>query len=76
MRWSMAFCGLGRKVGWRVPVRLRLTGLLLRRCFCVGMTLYVGEDNGKDEIQGSLHCAADDETVRCFGRDDVCGWVE
>jgi hypothetical protein len=25
----------------------------------------------KDEIQGSLHCAADDEAVRCFGRDDV-----
>ena len=27
--------------------------------------------NGKSEIQGSLHCATDDETVRCFGRDDV-----
>src|SRR5258708_5791804 len=26
----------------------------------------------KDEIQGSLHCATDDRTVRCFGRDDVC----
>ena len=26
----------------------------------------------KDEIQGSLHCATDDKTVRCFGRDDVC----
>jgi hypothetical protein len=26
------------------------------------------KDNG--EIQGSLHCAADGETVRCFGRDD------
>ena len=30
-----------------------------------------GNGNGKSEIQGSLHCAADDETVRCFGRDDV-----
>ena len=28
-------------------------------------------DNGKSEIQGSLHCATDGETVRCFGRDDV-----
>src|SRR6266851_4242938 len=28
-------------------------------------------NNGKDEIQGSLHCATDGETVRCFGRDDV-----
>ena len=26
---------------------------------------------GASKIQGSLHCAADDETVRCFGRDDV-----
>jgi hypothetical protein len=26
---------------------------------------------GKDEIQGSLHCATDDETVCRFGRDDV-----
>src|SRR6266849_4716005 len=25
----------------------------------------------KDEIQGSLHCATDDKTVRCSGRDDV-----
>ncbi|MGH9597259.1 MAG: hypothetical protein ACRD3K_10730, partial [Edaphobacter sp.] len=25
----------------------------------------------KGEIQGSLHCAADDKTVHCFGRDDV-----
>jgi hypothetical protein len=24
----------------------------------------------KSKMQGSLHCAADDETVRCFGRDD------
>ncbi len=32
-----------------------------------------GEDNskGKDEIQGSLHSATDDETVRCAGRDVV-----
>jgi hypothetical protein len=30
-----------------------------------------GEGKGKGEIQGSLHCAADDEAVRCFGRDDV-----
>jgi hypothetical protein len=29
-----------------------------------------GTGNGKDEIQESLHCATDDETVRCFGRDD------
>jgi len=29
--------------------------------------------NGKDEIQGSLHYAADDKTVHCFGLDDVCG---
>jgi hypothetical protein len=28
--------------------------------------------NGKDEIQGSLHCAAHDETVSGFGRDDDC----
>jgi hypothetical protein len=25
----------------------------------------------KDEVQGSLHCATDGETVRCFGRNDV-----
>ena len=23
---------------------------------------------------GSLHCATDDETVRCFGRDDAVFW--
>src|SRR6266487_159092 len=33
-------------------------------------------DTNKGEIQGSLHCATDDKTVRCFGRDDVrFGWV-
>src|SRR5216683_1660745 len=33
-------------------------------------------DKNKDEIQGSLHCATDDKTVRCSGRDDVClGWA-
>ena len=26
---------------------------------------------GESEIQGSLHCAMDDKTVHCFGRDDV-----
>ena len=29
-----------------------------------------GNSKGKDEIRGSLHCAANDETVLCFGRDD------
>jgi len=29
---------------------------------------------GKGEIQGSLRCATDDETVRRFGRDDVLLW--
>ena len=24
----------------------------------------------ENEIRGSLHCAVDGETVRCFGRDD------
>src|ERR1700733_7218871 len=24
----------------------------------------------ENEMRGSLHCATDDETVRCFGRDD------
>ena len=28
------------------------------------------------EIQGSLHCAADGGTVRCFGRDDVFFLIE
>ena len=32
-----------------------------------------GKNNGNsnDAIRGSLHCATDDETVRCFGRDDA-----
>jgi hypothetical protein len=29
-----------------------------------------GNDNSKNEMRGSLHCAPDDETVRCSGRDD------
>jgi hypothetical protein len=29
------------------------------------------KNNGKGEILGALHCAADGEVVRCFGRDDV-----
>jgi hypothetical protein len=28
-------------------------------------------EGDKSEMRGSLHCAADDETVRRFGRDDV-----
>src|SRR6267378_8534017 len=33
--------------------------------------------NVKGEIRGSLHCATDDETVCCFGRDDdSLGWEE
>jgi hypothetical protein len=32
-------------------------------------------DNGKSEILGSLHCAAHDEAVSSFGRDDVRWWV-
>jgi hypothetical protein len=28
-------------------------------------------NNGKGEIQGSLHCATDGGAVRRFGRDDV-----
>ena len=37
------------------------------------MTGSKGTSNNKDksEIQGFLHCATDDETVRRFGRDDV-----
>jgi len=32
--------------------------------------------NGKDGMRGSLHCAAHDETVNGFGRDDgLFGWV-
>jgi hypothetical protein len=30
----------------------------------------------KSKMQGSLHCAADDETVRCFGREDDFFWGE
>jgi hypothetical protein len=30
-----------------------------------------GKNNGKSEIQGSLHCAADDDAVRSSSRDDV-----
>jgi hypothetical protein len=30
-----------------------------------------GNDKCKDEMQGSLHCAAHDSTVRRFGRDDT-----
>ena len=29
---------------------------------------------GKGEIQGSLHCATDDEAIRRFGRDDGSLW--
>ena len=29
-----------------------------------------GKDNGKCKMRGSLHCAAHDETVSSFGRDD------
>ena len=28
------------------------------------------ESKDKGEMRGALHCATDDETVRCFGRDD------
>ena len=28
-------------------------------------------DKGKSEMRGSLHCATDDDTVRCSGRDDA-----
>jgi hypothetical protein len=31
-----------------------------------------GKGKDKSEIQGSLPYAADDETVRRFGQDDVC----
>jgi hypothetical protein len=33
-----------------------------------------GKGKNKGEIRGSLHCAADGETVRRFGRDDGCLW--
>src|SRR5260370_12162512 len=34
---------------------------------CLGSPVF----SAASKIQGSLHCAADDGTVRCFGRDDV-----
>ena len=39
-----------------------------------GMSYEVGANgNSQDEMRGSLHCATDGETVRCFGRDDASG---
>ena len=32
---------------------------------------HLNSSEDKYEIRGSLHCAANDEAVRCFGRDDV-----
>ena len=34
----------------------------------------ISNSNSKDEMRGSLHCATDDETVCCFGRDDTGFW--
>ena len=36
-----------------------------------GGSPFSDKNNSKGEIQGSLHCAADDKAVRCFGRDDI-----
>jgi hypothetical protein len=65
-------CGLvwlkREKSGWRLrkegPGLKPLRSHPKSNCNCRG--------NGKGEIQGSLHYAADDKTVRCFGRHDVC----
>ena len=44
------------------------------RFAAVEMTIFArwqkSTSNGKDEMPGFLHCAAHDEAVSCFGRND------
>jgi hypothetical protein len=60
--WA-AVCGTAEAV----PFRFGPTAKVLR--FRIGMRRR--ELCSASKIQGSLHCAADGGTVRCFGRDDV-----
>src|SRR6266851_5622274 len=46
----------------------------MSRLWWVGKSKSKSKNNG--EIQGSLHCALDGETVQRFGRDDVLLWGE
>jgi hypothetical protein len=49
-------------------IEVTLAAVLYLSVLALG-ELLLGVSGG--QIQGSLHCAADDGAVRCFGRDDV-----
>jgi hypothetical protein len=66
--------GKGRGLGWKVravSVVRRVSGSFAAFRMTARTSNGNCKDNGNGEIQGSLHCATDDEAVRRFGRDDV-----
>jgi hypothetical protein len=64
--------------GWGIFVAALDTTVThpLRRAAKRRAFLLQRSSGGKGEMRGSLRCATDGETVRCFGRDDGWGgWV-